>query len=358
MFRRRTYILIDSGAIGHFVRDFDSTKAQISYFLKSGESAGKIIFVARGKISNRYFLDLIARADVLRTSLFSYLVFRFRRFFKLYNRELWNLTQDKGVEILKTWHLCPPIFLPHNQDINFVKAFIEEKLDITRGLITLVVRDAGYDYSVCEIGGILPMEQLYRNTPIQYLEDSVNYFTSLGYAVIRLGRHSITRMDKSIKNFYDYSIDFVNHDDRIDVVVPYLSDLVFTSGSGIDEIASFFRTPVYRFNLAPVGTTPMSCITRLIMPQDYIRLDTLEKLPLETVLCEPLYSEHPMRVFSTKNIGLSPKTSAELLRFAQISIADFQILCKGQILGNERKIIKPLNVPGHRELTQKGLFIY
>lgn len=102
----------------------------------------------------------------------------------------------------------------------------------------------------------------------------------------------------------------------------------------------------------------MSCITRLIMPQDYIRLDTLEKLPLETVLCEPLYSEHPMRVFSTKNIGLSPKTSAELLRFAQISIADFQILCKGQILGNERKIINPLNVPGHRELTQKGLFIY
>lgn len=85
------------------------------------------------------------------------------------------------------------------------------------------------------------MEQLYRNTPIQYLEDSVNYFTSLGYAVIRLGRHSITRMDKSIKNFYDYSIDFVNHDDRIDVVVPYLSDLVFTSGSGVDEIASFFE---------------------------------------------------------------------------------------------------------------------
>lgn len=354
----RTYVLLDSGAIGHFVRDYDVVKAQILRFSARTNTTPKVVFVVRDNVSNQYFLDLISKVDVVKKTLFSYIYFRLRRFLRIYNRELWQFIQNKGVDILTVWHDNPPLFLPDKKNISFVQSFLESKVEIKKGLIALVVRDAGYDYKVCANGDTLPIRQLYRNTPIDYLVDSIRFFTSQGFAVVRLGRHSIANITVPIPNYYDYSIDFINHDDRFDVVVPYLSDFMLTSGSGVDELASFFRTPIYRFNLAPVGTTPMSRLTKLVMPQDYVSLDTGKKVPLPYLLREPLNSSHPMKVFSQMNIGLAVKSNAELLAFSQLSLADFQSTkiykVEDRIGGTEdlQSLLKRYS------LTRFGVFIY
>ena len=310
---------LDSGSIGHFVRDFDIMESYREEVL--GPDSCRIYYVPRSWVCNQYFLSLIGRHKSTLPHFPFFLAHKvMHKAFKSYARSC-DLFMSKHISRLSSWHSKPQIIIPKESDVRSIYKLLGTYLDLERPIITLVVRDSGYDHFYRNRTGdneILD-RQAYRNTPIESFIPVIRFFTSRGYSVVRTGRHSNTSLTSNEPNFLDYSVNESLHSDMADVLIPYISEFGLSTGSGVDEFLNFFRKPIIRFNVSPAGTIPISPISCHNLLPDYLDLISGKKLPLSRVLREPLFSTPPYQLLESNKIKVVPKSPELMLEFAKLT---------------------------------------
>lgn len=115
--------------------------------------------------------------------------------------------------------------------------------------ICLLVRDSAYmkqtfsddDYSYHD----------YRNSDVQTYIKAIDYLTSNGVFVLRMGRGMNSRVEYTHDKFIDYAFD-LNKSDFLDVWLFANCSLCITTGSGPDMISDVFRRPLLVVNYLPL----------------------------------------------------------------------------------------------------------
>lgn len=95
----------------------------------------------------------------------------------------------------------------------------------------------------------------YRDSDIKNFYEGINWLLMKDVFIIRTGKNANTKLEIDSKNILDYP--FCNDKkDILDIWFFSKSDLVISSGSGIDEISSAYKVPRIYVNFLPIVDTP------------------------------------------------------------------------------------------------------
>jgi putative glycosyltransferase (TIGR04372 family) len=348
---------LDCNSIGHFVKDFDIVERNVKFLNEYSNYAYSLKYVPSSRVSNSYFLKLIASHRHVLPHFPNYLIHRLLRRFNSKHRELIEQICDKNIEYLTHWHEQPPLLSPPDIDIEYIRKTIASKINLENPLIILVVRDSGYDLTYqTSKDPSMASRQAYRNTPIIEFRSSIDLLLSRGYSIIRMGRHSNTELNYKSPNYYDYSRDTQTHSDLADVVIPYLAEFTISTGSGVDEFANFYRKPVYRVNVSPPGTLPKSSISKHSLISDYFYEASKKRVSLEQILYSDLNTMNPALLPGKRGIVVKPKGESEILPFVSTIINYEEVILRNRL---EENLVRgvPINSQ-NRNLTCIGSYYY
>ena len=105
---------------------------------------------------------------------------------------------------------------------------------------------------------VLPLFKDYlkgKNCRIKYRGPSIpgiNFLTSIGFKVIRMGKNQKKSFVISNKNYFDYSLSNLKSD-LIDVWLMSRCNLCISTGTGLDQIARIFNNPILFVNHLPLS---------------------------------------------------------------------------------------------------------
>ena len=156
----------------------------------------------------------------------------------------------------------------------------------------------------------------YRNTNIESYYEALNYFTSKGYYIIRMGKGEDHPIKIKNEKIIDYSFSKYRSD-FLDIWLMSQCDICFTSGTGLDDVAIAFRKPILNVNLIPMASIRsyypnILCIFKKLKlkgENEYLKLSKLIDLNAEN-----LYLTHE---YNSRKILIQDNSSEEIKKAAE-----------------------------------------
>ena len=318
-------VQLSTASIGHFCFEFDISEHKRKKIEIHSPIRGRyVLYYQQRRISNQYLLQLVKRERMVIPFWLGHLVFRLQSRFGVISGYLFEEFKDKSVSQLVTVHTTKPCLAPSDNEIQDCINFIASKVDSSRPLVLIAIRDSGYDEYCVRKGfadkGILT-RQAFRNGDINDYRDSILYLLQAGYSVVRVGRHNNVGLLEKLENYYDYSLDYNNHNDRYDVLMHKIAKFCISTGTGVDELSNLFRHRIYNVNFTMPGSRTQSHLNPIFLLQDYIDPQSQNKIPLHEVLDTSLFDEHPNKLKVEKGILVRQKSGYQLLSFIQLVIS-------------------------------------
>jgi putative glycosyltransferase (TIGR04372 family) len=304
---------LHAAAIGHLAWEADMA------IIKSENSNAKTIWITTKKIANNELLNLIKKKMFivsnpgLRLLLLPF-VKRSRGTRFDGNAEVNDITtyiQDSA----------PVSFpLPKVENDRLPDLLVQMKLDPNKKYVCLVVRDGLHSQSNVSLLSAHSTE--YRNCSIKDFTGTVSYLNSEGYNVIRMGRLADS-CDFTESNFFDYA----NSDLRSDINdLVILSNCEFTIStlSGVDEIATIYRRPVYIVNYLPVGGFRVSKLRPLVLPKGLRDKDTGKILTFHEIIERGIWEANTTKMYEEANVEYVNCSPYEITEFSKQALSHFE----------------------------------
>ncbi len=239
-----------SERIGHFAIGFYNRYTKI----KLGKYKRNCIYCFSNKISNRFlankikkifFVNRLIRYMINICEILPYLDCLIDREPLLAARDSEGLTQK---------NILPELF--NTSEIIFCSEWLRSYgwKGESQKIICLHVRDSAFLKKDSE-NNIVKIDwdyHSYRDADIDDFNEVILWLIKEGYFVIRTGKFSNKRVAIDSSSLIDYPF-CSNQNDLIDVWLFANSDLVITTGSGIDEIATVYNVPKIYVNFLPLA---------------------------------------------------------------------------------------------------------
>ena len=188
----------------------------------------------------------------------------------------------------------------------------------------------------------------YRDANIDDFSESITWLIEQGYFVIRTGKYCHKKLKIESKSLIDYPF-CKDQNDLLDIWLFANCDLVITTGSGIDEISTFYNVPKINVNYLPFSNV-QTWSKSLTIPKHLYWCDTKKHLNFDEYMS--LNFATTTEDYEKNNIKIKDLSSKELLNITQdgvnyflnnkkIKINDFKItnLFKEHIKQNKELIL-------------------
>lgn len=185
--------------------------------------------------------------------------------------------------------------------------------------VCLVVRDEMH--SVINVSLDSAASTAYRNSNIEDFKKAIQLFIEAGYSVIRMGRNARI-CSFNIPGFFDYANSELRSDLN-DLVLLSNCEFVFSTLSGVDEIANLYRKPVYIVNYLPIGFFRLSRLRPLILPKGLRDTKSGAKLSMKDILDRGLWTANSTEAYRHANVEIVDCNADEIEMFAQQVLSDF-----------------------------------
>ena len=308
--KRPVYITrIVTEAIGHFAFETDLKLAKMKNY-----GGSKLLVINYGKFSNfklkKKFIEsgnVIFAPKIIHISL-NFLLNNVVAFRKLIPFEEINFFDPFKYEN------TPPQINLNEQERSLCVSSIKKNAPFLLGkpLVLVCIRDSKYD----EVMNRDPENRLsYRNSnPDNFIEIS-KYLTHLGYAVIRMGRSTNTKLSEEHSEFlFDYAYSNLASE-LMDLYLFSECDFVISTEFGLDELGTLFRKPVLIVNLLPLYSVRISRFRSIILPKVLIDLNTHQPLSLKEIASRNISNAWSTYDYLNANVGILENTPFAILEF-------------------------------------------
>jgi putative glycosyltransferase (TIGR04372 family) len=213
-------------------------------------------------------------------------------------------------------HRTPPLYTFDHSELKQGERFLAELgIPVGAKIVCCVFRDHGYDKSQNDPN--YKFKQGYRVTPLENFMPVVTELISLGYYVIRMGRHNSEKLHLNHPKYFDRTEWKFGNDDFLDIFLFGVSEFTVSTGSGIDAFSSFFRKPVLFLNCSTISDLPHTKLWKVALIPDFIREPLNERLPLKSLLDDRISRAWPPHLHS-EGIRIMPKSSNDLVNALRI----------------------------------------
>lgn len=326
------FLELHTSSLGHLVRDSDLilrrnalNNASLEWYQKT-----YLVLYARNSIANQAFWTLIKQNYFVVPRYIAHPIHRILRNISRRYSNLSDLQSEVSLSALGVAQQEKIPLMQMNMNSNSSRILLDS-LEISKPYICLVIRDDGYDLSL----GNNDIDELsYRNTPAKYFSNAVISLLEQGFNVIRMGRHSRTEIPEvKSPGYCDYSLRNTSHSDMNDLLLFNECKFVITTGSGPDEIGSFFRKNIYRVNLGPINNIVEAPIYPVTLLSDYVSLASSRKLSIADIQSPDIQLLSASQL-NQLGISIMPKSAEAIDAF-------FNLIClieKQGGMGHESKI--------------------
>jgi putative glycosyltransferase (TIGR04372 family) len=297
-------------SLGHFVLDTEVMLHKVN----SLDLKQRVYFVKTNKICNETLLDILSK----NVSVLSHRYLLIRRILcrlsKGYAKKV-NVIESFSYEWVTKAHSKSSIFEPDAEFLEKEFAFLRDEYGLTKDsrLVTLAIRDSGYDDSFQEKS----KQPLYRNTPIDYFQHTVEALISRDYSVFRMGQDSNSRLNISASGkYWDLSdIDYPNME-RLELAISSIATFMVSTGTGIEQLSAIFRKPIFLVNFAPPYILPSPVYRRVLISQYLVSPnENGKRLGVKELLALGLFDSNPAKEISKGKLKIEPRQPDEILNF-------------------------------------------
>lgn len=309
------FVPINSGTIGHFVSD---TEKIISNYrqMKEGGDYFRLFLIKEKRISNHYFLKILQKHFCILPNFPFNFLHAFLRRVSVQYRVRTELLMRKDQSLMIDIHKTPPLHsLVRSEEAQGEQFLTELGIPIGSKIVCCVLRDHGYDISQNEADFV--SKQGYRVTPLDTFIPMVSELISLGYYVIRMGRHNSNKLSLTNPKYFDRTEWKFDDDDFFDVYLFSISEFTVSTGSGIDALSSFFRKPTLFLNCSTIADLPHTKLWTLALIPNFVREPLMERIPLKSLLDDKIASAWPPSLLS-EGIRITPKSSNDFVKALRI----------------------------------------
>jgi putative glycosyltransferase (TIGR04372 family) len=304
-------VALPTGSLGHLVMDTEKILFAIDCWQEI-EAFTPIFIVSAGPMSNGFFVSKIKEGFHFAPQIMGQYIHRLlRRFSKSYARRD-SFINSKSHDFLKAIHSSPPLFEVDECYEEFW-LFLNQQMkeNCFHSFVCLVVRDDGYDTYLSR-----PLEdgllQSTRHTNPQTFRESINLLNTLGYFVIRMGRHISSPIHYDNPGYLEFHTLCESYSDRLDFEIFSRCSFVVSTGSGPDNLGLFFRKQVLYVNTLPLSAVPNTQLCPMALVP-YLVDSEGKTLALETI--KTLYWDSGHARLKGLEIQIIPKNAQEILKF-------------------------------------------
>jgi len=297
-------------SLGHFVLDTEVMFQKV----KSLNPHQRVYFIKTREICNMTLLSILSS----RVSVLSHHFLLIRRILcRLSKRyaERVDEIESFSYEWVTKAHLEKSVFEPVIESLKQEFDFLNDKFGLSREsrIVTFAIRDSGYDDFFQEKS----RQPLYRNTPIDYFEHTVEALISNGFSVFRLGRHSNSRLRVTNSGkYWDLSDIKYPNLERLELAISYISSFMVSTGTGIEQLPAIFRKPIFLVNFAPPYILPSTVYRRVLVPQYlYSSIDNRKRLGIKELLKLGLFDSNPAAEISNGSLRIESRQPKDILNF-------------------------------------------
>lgn len=312
MFAKKSRIqfgYLHTAAIGHQALEADIAIIQLP------KRGSKVIWITTKEIANHELMKLIGtklvivKNRMLRSILLP--IVKWSRGTKYDGNPLVN---DKTTFIQDDARISFP--LHQKEEERVVELLNKMKIQTLRGFVCLVVRDELHSSE--NVSKQSAFSSSYRNSSISDYEGAVSFLVSQGFGVIRMGRLA-SPANFDIQNFFDYANSSLRSDSN-DLLIMAKCEFVISTLSGIDEIATMYRRPVYIINYLPVGSFRLTNLRPLVLPKGLIDSRTSEKLSLNEIVARGLWEANDAAQYTAAKVKIIDCQPEVITSFAKQAV--------------------------------------
>ena len=249
------------GSIGHLCLEGDMAVIKSNNFARS-------FWLTHGKPANMELFNLVNRKLNFVSNPFLKMIIKI--LVRLTRNSPFNANPDVKSENTFIQDNAPINFpIPNDWRSDFEE--LKEKLGLKLDkFVCLVVRDDLYS-TIC-VNEETANNTSYRNADIETYELAILEIIKSGYEVVRVSSWA-KPTNIQIQGFVDYSNSGFRSD-RNDLLLMSKCEFVVSTNSGVDELATIYRKPVYILNFLPIGEFRLSKLRPYIFPKGLDRKST------------------------------------------------------------------------------------
>ena len=203
-----------------------------------------------------------------------------------------------------------------NEENNIGKRFIKETGLESKKFVCFIYRNDSYKKKYFTKYKMSFSYHVYRNSSIENYYEALNYLTSKGLYIIRMGKGESNPIETKNDKIIDYSFS-KKRSDFLDIWLMSKCEFCFTSGTGLDDVAIAFRKPLLHVNQIPIAGVRtyypnILCIFKKLKLQNefhYLNLSKIIELKAEYLLRSEEYL--------LKKINIEENTSEEIKEAAE-----------------------------------------
>ncbi len=208
-----------------------------------------------------------------------------------------------------------------NQNM-LARVFLEKiRIELAKPLILFCLRDNAYYKSRNDTENI--SLHSHRNVDVSEYIDSIMFFLSRGYSVVRMGRQVEKEIAIEHKNFIDlpFAKDFdvrtigLGNREILELALFARCKFVISTGLGMDSLATLFRKRVYLSDFYSLYNLYSSKLFPLFLPKGYFSVKEKRLLTPEEVFNSTFLEAQKASEFETHEIELVNCSKNQLLEF-------------------------------------------
>jgi len=303
---------LHAAAIGHLALEADIA------FIESQSSPKVVVWITTKEVANYQLLKLISRKlRVITNPMLRALILPLVKLTRGGRFDGNSKVNDRTTFVQDTSPVSFPLPVAH---MEMLPQLLEEmNLDCTRKYICLVVRDELHSFkNVSQESAEITQ---YRNSSINDYEGAIKYLIDQGFNVVRMGRLA-HKCRFTIDGFFDYANSDLKSDLN-DLLLMANCEFVISTSSGIDELATLYRKPVYLVNYLPVGSFRVSQLRPLILPKGLRDRQKGNLLSLSQIVQMGLWEANATHTYESANIEIVNCEPRTITQFTIQVIAHF-----------------------------------
>ena len=208
--------------------------------------------------------------------------------------------------------------------------------DTSRKIVVVCVRDSGYNEQ--NVNSEEMVESVgFRNNEIQKFIPAIEYLTSNGYNVVRMGRHNKEKVD--INHYYDYSKDFLSSDEN-DFAWFNLAEFVISTGFGAEEAGALLRKKIYLVNVAPLDCLRKSSVYPFSLPMIHFKRSNKQLMRVSEIYSRGADKCYTRQQMDSIDLSVASNTPETIKRFTEQVVNYERALEKGGVENSSLNSLK------------------
>lgn len=314
---------LPSERIGEFINSFE-----IYFKKKKIKKKNLDIFFTQNFISNKFYLNLVKKKIIIVNGYIVFpiykIFFKLSKFINYFDKFLLNISLDNKVlsQININFGDDKPIIELPKKYLDKGESFLKN-IGISNfdKIILLYVRDSNYlkktfpnkDFSYHD----------FRDSDVENYVEAINYATSKGYYVFRMGALVQKSLNLENKKFIDYASKY--RTDFLDIYMGYRCSFLFGTPAGYDSVPCLtFRKPILSTDSCPMYPIMFSFRSKMLYSlKHYYSIKEARKLSIKEIfdlnISDVIGSE-----LKKKNIQLIENSSLEIKESLKEMINSFE----------------------------------